>query len=349
MVSRCGYVAILGAPNAGKSTLMNRLVGQKLSIVSPKVQTTRTKVLGIQVTGGAQIIYVDTPGIFQPKRRLDRAMVAAAWTGAGDADEIVLLIDAESGLNKEVREIVAELKNRNRKGAVALNKIDAVKRDSLLALAASLDAEGIFERIFMISALTGAGVNDLEAWLLSRLPEGPFLYPEDQLSDMPQRLLAAEITREQLYLQLHDELPYAATVETESWEDLFFRLLLGHIEPHLGQTRPSFLTHWPAAQAALARRDPTDPRVAERFELYVCGMELANAFIELTDAAEQRARFAADRARRHVLNGETDWPLDEEFLAALEHGMPPAGGVAMGFDRLAMIASGADRIDQVKW
>jgi lysyl-tRNA synthetase class 2 len=137
--------------------------------------------------------------------------------------------------------------------------------------------------------------------------------------------------------------------ETESWEDLFFRLLLGHIEPHLGQTRPSFLTHWPAAQAALARRDPTDPRVAERFELYVCGMELANAFIELTDAAEQRARFAADRARRHVLTGETDWPLDEEFLAALEHGMPPAGGVAMGFDRLAMIASGADRIDQVKW
>jgi len=219
MVSRCGYVAILGAPNAGKSTLMNRLVGQKLSIVSPKVQTTRTKVLGIQVTGGAQIIYVDTPGIFQPKRRLDRAMVAAAWTGAGDADEIVLLIDAESGLNKEVREIVAELKNRNRKGAVALNKIDAVKRDSLLALAASLDAEGIFERIFMISALTGDGVNDLEAWLLSRLPEGPFLYPEDQLSDMPQRLLAAEITREQLYLQLHDELPYAATVETESWEE----------------------------------------------------------------------------------------------------------------------------------
>jgi len=219
MVSHCGYVAILGAPNAGKSTLMNRLVGQKLSIVSPKVQTTRTKVLGIQVTQGAQIIYVDTPGIFQPKRRLDRAMVAAAWTGAGDADEIVLLIDAESGLNKDVREIVAELKSRNRKGAVALNKIDAVKRDSLLALAAALDAEGIFERIFMISALTGDGVNDLEAWLLSRLPEGPFLYPEDQLSDMPQRLLAAEITREQLYLQLHDELPYAATVETESWEE----------------------------------------------------------------------------------------------------------------------------------
>jgi GTP-binding protein Era len=219
MVSQCGYVAILGAPNAGKSTLMNRLVGQKLSIVSPKVQTTRTKVLGIQVTGGAQIIYVDTPGIFQPKRRLDRAMVAAAWTGAGDADEIVLLIDAESGLNKEVREIVAELKKRNSKSAVALNKIDAVKRDSLLALAAALDAEGIFERIFMISALTGDGVNDLEAWLISRLPEGPFLYPEDQLSDMPQRLLAAEITREQLYLQLHDELPYAATVETESWEE----------------------------------------------------------------------------------------------------------------------------------
>ncbi len=217
--TRCGYVAILGAPNAGKSTLLNRLVGAKISIVSPKVQTTRTRVLGIQVTGSAQLIYVDTPGIFRPKRRLDRAMVAAAWSGAGDADEIVLLVDAERGLDAEVRAILDELKVRGRRGAVALNKIDAVKRETLLKLAQDLDAEGIFERIFMISALTGDGVQDLEAWLIARLPEGPFLYPEDQLSDMPQRLLAAEITREQLYLQLHDELPYATTVETEGWEE----------------------------------------------------------------------------------------------------------------------------------
>ena len=135
----------------------------------------------------------------------------------------------------------------------------------------------------------------------------------------------------------------------EDWEDLFFRLLLGRVEPHLGQAHPTFLTHWPAAQAALARRDPADPRVAERFELFVCGMELANAFVELTDAAEQRARFLDDRARRHALYGDADWPLDEDFLAAMEFGMPPSAGIALGFDRLAMIASGADRVEQVQW
>jgi GTP-binding protein Era len=216
---QCGYVAILGAPNAGKSTLLNRLVGAKVSIVSPKVQTTRTKVLGIQVKDQAQIIYVDTPGIFRPKRRLDRAMVAAAWTGASDADEVVLMVDAVDGFDAGVRAIVAELKIQKRRAVLALNKVDAIKRDKLLALAGALDQEGIFERIFMISALTGDGVADLEQYLIGRIPVGPWLFPEDQLSDMPQRLLAAEVTREQLYLQLHDELPYETTVETESWEE----------------------------------------------------------------------------------------------------------------------------------
>jgi GTP-binding protein Era len=218
-VRRCGYAAILGVPNAGKSTLLNRMVGAKISIVSPKVQTTRTKVLGIQVKDGAQIIYVDTPGIFRPKRRLDRAMVAAAWTGAADADQVVLLVDAVDGLDDGVRAIIEQLKVRQRRTLLALNKIDTLKRDRLLALAQTLDAEGIFDRIFMISALTGDGVEDLERHLIAHMPAGPWLFPEDQLSDMPQRLLAAEVTREQLYLQLHDELPYETTVETESWEE----------------------------------------------------------------------------------------------------------------------------------
>jgi len=216
--SRCGYVAILGAPNAGKSTLLNRLVGAKLSIVSPKVQTTRTRVLGIQVKDSAQIIYIDTPGIFRPRRRLDRAMVAAAWTGAGDADLILLLVDAVDGLTQEVRAIIDELKAREKRVTLVLNKVDAVRRDSLLGLAQLLDAEAIFTAVFMVSATTGDGVEDLEAFAVAALPEGPFLYPADQLSDLPQRLLAAEVTREQIFLQLHDELPYAATVETEQWE-----------------------------------------------------------------------------------------------------------------------------------
>ena len=217
--TRCGYVAILGTPNAGKSTLLNRLVGAKLSIVSPKVQTTRTKVLGIQVKGSAQIVYIDTPGIFRPKRRLDRAMVAAAWTGASDADEVVLLVDAAGGIDEELRTIIAQLTAQKRRAVLALNKIDAIKRDKLLGMASSLDREGNFERIFMISALTGDGVSDLEAHLIGRLPLGPWLFPEDQLSDMPQRLMASEVTREQLYHQLHDELPYETTVETEAWEE----------------------------------------------------------------------------------------------------------------------------------
>ncbi|WP_189051315.1 GTPase Era [Aliidongia dinghuensis] len=218
--TKCGYVAILGAPNAGKSTLLNRLVGAKLSIVSPKVQTTRTRVLGIQVLDAAQVIYIDTPGIFRPKRRLDRAMVAAAWSGAADADVILLLVDAADGLTDEVKAIVASLKEAGRRAVLALNKTDAARHEKLLQLAGALDLEGVFDRVFMISGLSGDGVADIEKYLLERLPEGPWLYPEDQLSDVPQRLLAAEVTREQLFLQLHDELPYETTVETEAWEDL---------------------------------------------------------------------------------------------------------------------------------
>ena len=217
--SRCGFVALLGAPNAGKSTLLNHIVGAKVSIVTPKVQTTRTRVLGIAIHDQAQIVFVDTPGIFQPKRRLDRAMVAAAWAGAADADIVVLLIDAQKGVNGDVRRIVEGLQKAGRKAILALNKIDLVRRDSLLKLAASLDESGIFTDIFMISATTGDGVDDLAELLVGRLPEGPWLYPEDQLADMAERQLAAEITREKLFLELRQELPYALTVETEEWED----------------------------------------------------------------------------------------------------------------------------------
>jgi GTP-binding protein Era len=216
---RCGFVALLGAPNAGKSTLLNHLVGAKVSIVTPKVQTTRTRVLGIAIRDDAQIVFVDTPGIFQPKRRLDRAMVAAAWAGAADADIVVLLVDAQKGVTGDARRIVEGLQKAGRKAILALNKIDLVRRDKLLELAANLNESGIFTDIFMISATTGDGVDDLAELLVGRLPEGPWLYPEDQLSDMAERQLAAEITREKLFLQLRQELPYALTVETEEWED----------------------------------------------------------------------------------------------------------------------------------
>jgi len=217
---KAGFVAIVGAPNVGKSTLLNRLVGTKVSIVSPKVQTTRSRVLGICIEGDAQVIFIDTPGIFKPRRRLDRAMVAAAWGGAADADEILLLIDSEKGLDKNSAAIVKSLKETGRNEAIlAINKIDLVKKPKLLELSAALDAEGIFSELFMISAETGDGVQDLMAFLANRVPMGPWLFPEDQISDMPGRLTAAEITREQLYLQLHKELPYSATVETESWQE----------------------------------------------------------------------------------------------------------------------------------
>ncbi|MEI8394035.1 MAG: GTPase Era [Rhodospirillaceae bacterium] len=219
--TRCGFVALVGAPNAGKSTLLNTVVGSKLSIVSPKVQTTRRRVLGIATEGACQIIYVDTPGIFAPKQRLERAMVAAAWQGAGDADLVVVLVDASlKNVDEDTRNLVGRMKDVRRPALLALNKIDLIRRDRLLALSAELNRDGVFTDTFMISALTGNGVGDLKAELARRLPPGPWHYPEDQLSDMPMRLLAAEITREKLFLQLYQELPYASTVETETWEEL---------------------------------------------------------------------------------------------------------------------------------
>ena len=219
MTTRCGYVALVGAPNAGKSTLLNLLVGSKVSIVTPKVQTTRSRVLGIAMRGETQLIFVDTPGIFTPKRRLDRAMVAAAWSGAQDADMVLVLVDAARGFDEDTRGIVERLKNAGRQAALVLNKVDLVKYETLLPLAASIGEAGTFDRIFMISSISGDGTNDLADYLATSLPEGPYLFPEDQLTDLPQRLLAAEVTREQVFLQLHQELPYAIAVETESWEE----------------------------------------------------------------------------------------------------------------------------------
>jgi len=216
---RCGFVAIVGAPNAGKSTLLNLAVGSKISIVSAKVQTTRTRILGIRVDGDAQIVFVDTPGIFAPRRRLDRAMVRTAWREAVDADLIVLMVDAAKGMDDDVRRIVDGLKEAGRRAVLALNKIDTIRRDRLLALADSLFAEGVFTDVFMISALGGDGVPDLMRHLAAAVPDGPWLFPEDQLTDIPMRMLAAEITREKVFVQLHDELPYSTTVETEKWED----------------------------------------------------------------------------------------------------------------------------------
>jgi GTP-binding protein Era len=216
---RCGYVALIGAPNVGKSTLLNTLVGAKVSIVSPKVQTTRRRILGIAVAGETQLIFVDTPGIFEPKRRLERAMVAAAWSGVEDADIVVLLVDAARPDDDETRSIVARLKGAQRRAVLALNKIDLVERPSLLEIARRYADDGIFDPVFMLSGLTGDGVDDLKAHLARTLPESPWLFPEDQLSDLPQRLIAAEVTREQIFLQLHQELPYNSTVETEAWEE----------------------------------------------------------------------------------------------------------------------------------
>ncbi len=216
---RCGVVSILGAPNAGKSTLVNRLVGAKVSIVSPKVQTTRIRVRGVALIDETQIVYVDTPGIFAPKRRLDRAMVDAAWSGASDADAIVLLVDAARGIDTDTRRIAEGLKERGAAAILVLNKVDAVKREALLALSEELNSLAGFDATFMVSALNGSGVEDLERHLVSRMPSGPWLFPEDEISDLPQRLLAAEITREKAYLRLHQELPYALSVETEAWQD----------------------------------------------------------------------------------------------------------------------------------
>lgn len=218
--TRCGFVAILGAPNVGKSTLVNRMVGSKVSIVSPKVQTTRTRVLGIVMAGHAQIVLIDTPGVFAPRRRLDRAMVAAAWGGAADADRIAFLVDAERKLDRDSKAVLERLAQmKNAPADAVINKVDLVNKPDLLLLATELNETGLFENIFMISAEKGDGVDDLIAHFAKSVRPGPWMFPEDQLSDMPERLLAAEITREKLYLQLRKELPYAATVETEKWEE----------------------------------------------------------------------------------------------------------------------------------
>src|SRR4028119_2027766 len=216
--TRAGFVALIGAPNAGKSTLLNSLVGSKVSIVSRKVQTTRALVRGIAIEGEAQLIFVDTPGIFKPKRRLDRAMVTSAWGGAGDADVIALLLDVRKGIDEEAEAILDKLPELKRPKVLILNKIDLIERSKLLDLASRLNEKVPFAHTFMISALKGDGIETLKRQLAGMMPEGPWLYPEDQISDAPLRMLAAEITREKIYERLHEELPYQSTVETDQWQ-----------------------------------------------------------------------------------------------------------------------------------
>jgi GTP-binding protein Era len=217
--TRCGFVALIGAPNAGKSTLINALVRSKVSIVSHKVQTTRMPVRGIIIEGASQLIFVDTPGIFAPKRRLDRAMVTSAWAGAKDADLTGLLIDARKGMDTEAEAIVKHLSGTSGRKFLVLNKVDVTDKPALLALATALNERVKFQSTFMVSALTGDGVDDMRSWLANEVPPGPWLYPEDQMSDAPLRQLAAEITREKMFNRLHQELPYQSTVETEAWEE----------------------------------------------------------------------------------------------------------------------------------
>ena len=221
MTTRAGFTALIGEPNAGKSTLLNRMVGAKVSIVTHKVQTTRARIRGVAMAGDSQIIFVDTPGLFKPRRRLDRAMVAAAWGGAADADVIVLLIEAHRGKTDGVTAILEALAEKavGRRVVLAINKIDRVEAQTLLKLTEDMNAAFGFEKTFMISAEKGYGVEDLRDWLAGAMPEGPWLYPEDQIADLPMRMIAAEMTREKLTLRLHEELPYQLTVETERWEE----------------------------------------------------------------------------------------------------------------------------------
>ncbi|KCV82177.1 GTPase Era [Actibacterium atlanticum] len=222
MTTRAGFVALIGEPNAGKSTLTNRMVGAKVSIVTHKVQTTRARIRGVALEGDSQLVFVDTPGLFRPRRRLDRAMVAAAWGGAADADIVVLMVEAHRGLTEGTQAIIDALHERttpNQIVALAINKIDRVKSEALLALTAKLNEAYPFKETFMISAEKGHGVDHLRTWLAQELPEGPWLYPEDQIADLPMRMIAAEMTREKLTLRLHQELPYQLTVETENWEE----------------------------------------------------------------------------------------------------------------------------------
>ncbi|WP_294624220.1 GTPase Era, partial [uncultured Roseovarius sp.] len=221
MTQRAGFIALIGEPNAGKSTLLNRMVGAKVSIVTHKVQTTRARIRGVAIEGESQLVFVDTPGLFRPRRRLDRAMVAAAWGGAADADVIVLMIEAHRGITEGVERILEGLDEvaTGRSVALAINKIDRVKSEVLLGLTEEMNARFAFAETFMISAERGHGVEDLRKWLAGEVPEGPWLYPEDQIADLPMRMIAAEITREKLTLRLHQELPYQLTVETENWEE----------------------------------------------------------------------------------------------------------------------------------
>ena len=220
-MTRSGFVALIGEPNAGKSTLLNRMVGAKISIVTHKVQTTRTRIRGVSIENQSQIIFVDTPGLFIPRRRLDRAMVAAAWNGAADSDITLLMIEAHCGFTEGVEKIISSISDIGMNGKIALviNKIDKVNVNDLLSLSKEINDRHLFVETFMISAEKGKGINDLRCWLASNLPEGPWLYPEDQISDKPLRMIAAEITREKLTLRLHQELPYQLTVETEKWEE----------------------------------------------------------------------------------------------------------------------------------
>lgn len=215
----CGVIAVVGAPNAGKSTLVNCLVGQKVAIVSAKAQTTRTRLMGIAIEGHAQLLLVDTPGIFQPRRRLDRAMVQAAWEGASGADVILFVVDAKAGLRADVRALHENLQSRHERKILVLNKVDICAKDKLLGLVAELNDSGDYESTYLVSAQSGDGVQDLRHHLASLMPKEPWHFPEDQVSNVTTRLLASEITREQIYRQLHEELPYASTVETEKWEE----------------------------------------------------------------------------------------------------------------------------------
>lgn len=219
-VTRCGFIALIGAPNAGKSTLTNHLVGAKVTIVSRKVQTTRTPVRGIAIVGNSQLVFIDTPGIFRPKRRLDRAMVDAAWGRAGEADVVALLVDAAKGIDEDVGRILEKSEGLGRRRILVLNKVDRIQeKEKLLSLIDEVSRKASFERVFLISALSGSGVDDLKQYLAGAVPEGPWHYPEDDITDLPLRLLASEITREKIFDRLHQELPYAATVETTAWQE----------------------------------------------------------------------------------------------------------------------------------
>jgi GTPase len=218
-VTRAGFVALIGEPNAGKSTLLNAMVGAKVSIVTHKVQTTRTRIRGVAIEGDAQIVFVDTPGIFTPRRSLDEAMVQAAWAGAADADTVLLIVDARFGLDEQAELVIAGLEKAGVSPVLVLNKIDLIRREALLEMVKAFNERWPFAATFLVSALSGDGVADLKAHVAAHMPPGPWLYPEDQIADVPLRLLAAEITREKIFLRLHEELPYASTVETESWKE----------------------------------------------------------------------------------------------------------------------------------